>query len=229
MLWHSQFVATSLLGSELLGRRRRAPPTDRMVGAVRAALGAYLIGLVWGWGVWRWISRTFWWFVPVMAGMVLSIPLSVLTSRAAWGGRARETGLFLTPEETAPPPELAGLRARMAALRQAGETAPRPRDSGLAAAILDPYVNALHASLLRENRLNPVYARALVEMGAGGPEAPLLRERLLAEGPAKMQRREKLLILSDAASLPWLHRQVWLRPSETLAPWWQKAVREYAR
>jgi membrane glycosyltransferase len=137
--------------------------------------------------------------------------------------------LFLTPEETDPPPELAGLRARMAALEQAGEAAPGSLDSGLAAAILDPYVNALHASLLRENRLNPAYASALAELGAGGQEIPRLRERLLAEGPEKLLRREKLLILSDAQSLPWLHRQVWLRPAETLSPWWQAAARQYAR
>jgi membrane glycosyltransferase len=188
-----------------------------------------LIGLVWGVAVWRLDHPTFWWFAPVMAGMVLSIPLSVFTSRVSWGARARDLNLFLTPEETIPPPELAGLRARMAALDQAGETSPRPPDSGLAAAILDPYVNALHASLLRENRLNPAYARALAELGAGSQEIPKLRERLLLEGPEKLHRREKLLILSDADSLPWLHRQVWLRPAETLSPWWQAAARRYVR
>jgi membrane glycosyltransferase len=187
------------------------------------------IGLLWGWAVWCLDHRTFWWFVPVMAGMVLSIPLCALTSRAAWGARARELGLFLTPEETRPPLELAGLRSRMADLRAAGQTAPRPRDSGLAAAVLDPYVNALHASLLRENRLNPVHARVLADLGVGGPQVPPLRERLLAEGPEKLLPREKLLVLSDADSLPWLHRQVWLRPAGTLAPWWQAAARQYAR
>ena len=153
----------------------------------------------------------------------------MLTSRAGPGRRARDLGIFLTPEETEPPPELAGLRARLAALPSAQETAPRLLDAGLAAAILDPYVNALHTSLLRENRLNPAYARALTELGVGGPDLPRLRDRLLAEGPAKLLRREKLLILSDAESLPWLHRQVWLRPAETLSPWWQSAARGYAR
>ncbi|HXR08687.1 MAG TPA: hypothetical protein VN765_15225, partial [Candidatus Acidoferrum sp.] len=229
MLWHSQFVAAALFGADTAWepQKRTAAGTGWAESARR--LGVHtLIGLVWGAAVWRLDRRTFWWFAPVVAGIVLSIPLSVLTSRAVWGGRARDLGLFLTPEETGPPPELAGLRARMAALRQAGKTAPGPRDAGLAAAILDPYVNALHASLLRENRLNPVYARVLAQMGVGGPEVPLLRERLLAEGPEKFERREKLLILSDAESLPWLHRQVWLRPAGTLAPWWQAAVRKYA-
>ncbi len=230
MLWHSQFVVSALLGRDTSWgpQQRIAAGVGWAEAAPRLGLPA-LIGLVWGGAVWQLDQRTFWWFVPVVAGMVLSIPLCVLTSRASWGGRARELGLFLTPEETSPPLELAGLRARMAELRAAGQTAPRPRDSGMAAAVLDPYVNALHASLLRENRLNPVHARVLAEMGVGGPEVPRLRERLLAEGPEKLQPREKLLILSDAESLPWLHRQVWLRPAGTLAPWWQAAAREYAR
>jgi hypothetical protein len=47
----------------------------------------------------------------------------------------------------------------MAALEESGQTAPRPADSGLADAVLDPYVNAIHVSLLREKRQNPAYAR----------------------------------------------------------------------
>jgi membrane glycosyltransferase len=230
MLWHSQFVVAALFGRDTQwGPQRRIASDARWVESARR-LGVHtLIGLVWGGAVWRLDHPMFWWFAPVVAGMVLSIPLSVLTSRVRWGRRAQELGIFLTPEESAPTPELAGLRVRMAACKAAGETTPRPRDSGIAAAVLDPYVNALHASLLRENRLNPVHARALAELGAGGPEMPRLRERLLAEGPDGLQRREKLLILSDAQSLPWLHRQVWLRPAGTLAPWWQEAAREYAR
>jgi hypothetical protein len=35
--------------------------------------------------------------------------------------------------------------------------------------------------------------------------------------------------MSDAETLPWLHRQVWLRSGETLSPWWLSAIRRYAR
>jgi membrane glycosyltransferase len=230
MLWHSKFVAAALLGSDTSwGPQKRVAVGVGWAEAVRRHAVHTLIGLGWGVAVWRLDHPTFWWFAPVMAGMVLSIPLSALTSRASWGARARDLNLFLTPEETTPPPELAGLRARMAALDRAGETAPRPAGSGIADAILDPYVNALHVSLLRENRLNPAYAKTLAQLGAGGPEIPRLRLRLLADGPERLLPREKLLILSDAESLPWLHRQVWLRPAESLSPWWQAAARQYVR
>jgi hypothetical protein len=90
-------------------------------------------------------------------------------------------------------------------------------------------VNAIHVSLLREKRQNPAYAQALAELGVGKPEVRSLCEKLLAEGPQSLERVEKLLILSDAEVLPWLHRQAWLRPSETLARWWQEQIRQYAR
>jgi membrane glycosyltransferase len=229
MLWHSQFVAASLL---LFGVRWG--PQQRTAGglawstAVRRHWGHSAIGLIGGAAIWGLDHPAFWWFAPVLAGMVLSIPLSVLTSRAGLGEQARRLGLFVTPEETGPPPELAGLRARMAALEESGQSAPRPADSGLADAVLDPYVNAIHVSLLREKQQNPAYAQALVNLGVGRPEVRSLCEKLLAEGPDSLQPTEKVLILSDAEVLPWLHRQAWLRPSGTLARWWQEQIRQYA-
>jgi membrane glycosyltransferase len=114
-------------------------------------------------------------------------------------------------------------------LEQSGQTAPRPPDAGLADAVLDPYVNAVHVSLLREKGQNPAYAQALADLGVGKPEVRTLCEKLLTEGPEHLRRTEKLLILSDAEVLPWLHRQAWLRPSGTLARWWQEQIRQHAR
>jgi membrane glycosyltransferase len=58
------------------------------------------------------------WSAPIITGLVLSIPVSMLTSRKDLGAASRRLGLFLTPEETFPPPvvERAGdLRAHYAA------------------------------------------------------------------------------------------------------------------
>jgi membrane glycosyltransferase len=230
MLWHSKFVAASLLFAGVpWGPQERSAEGTTWSQAMREHWGHTAIGLIWGGAIWRLDRPTFWWFAPVVAGMVLSIPLSVWTSRASLGEKARGLGLFVTPEETAPPPELAALRAQMAALEKEGETGPRPPDAGLADAVLDPYVNAIHVSLLRERRQNPAYAQALAELGAGRPEVRSLCEKLLRQGPEPLRRNEKLVILSDAEVLPWLHRQAWLRPSGTLAPWWQEQIRKYAR
>ncbi len=226
MLWHSKFVATVLLGVGVhWGPQQRSADGIAWSQAIREHWGHTLIGIVWGAIVWWIDARVFWWFVPVAAGMVLSIPISVFSSRSWWGSRARSLGLFLTPEEMNPPAELAGLRERMAAFEQSGKTAPRPRDSGLGDGVLDPYVNAIHVSLLREKRLNPEQSKALAQLGAGKAEVRVLAEKLLAQGPDALQAGEKLLVLSDAETMSWLHRQAWVRPGETLAAWWQGAIR----
>ena len=64
--------------------------------------------------------------------------------------RARALGLFLTPEETTPTPELDTLRVRMTAFAGTAESKAYPHDVGLTEIILDPYVNAIHVTLLRE-------------------------------------------------------------------------------
>jgi membrane glycosyltransferase len=39
------------------------------------------------------------WILPVVAGLILSIPIAVLTSRRDVGVAARRAGVFVTPEE----------------------------------------------------------------------------------------------------------------------------------
>jgi hypothetical protein len=34
-----------------------------------------------------------------------------------------------------------------------------------------------------------------------------------------------MLVMSDSDTMSWLHRQIWIRPGGTLAPWWQAAIR----
>jgi membrane glycosyltransferase len=178
--------------------------------------------------MWQLGQSLFWWFTPVLAGMVLSIPLSVFTSRVSLGAHTRKLGLFLTPEEIAPPPELVALRSYMKVHEITEDSSPRRSHAGLAEAVLDPYVNAIHVSLLREKRLNPVYAEQLARLGVGDPKVRALGEKLLVEGPDKLTPAERLLVMADARAMVWLHRQAWLRPGETLGPWWRAAIREFS-
>jgi membrane glycosyltransferase len=230
MLWHTRFVLTILLGTDVnWGAQKRSADGTAWSFATRRHWGHTLIGIVWGTLAFQLDETTFWWFTPVLGGMVLSIPLSVLTSRGSFGLRARRLGLFLTPEETSRPPELASLNVRVAEHEMAARGALRGPNSGIADAVLDPYVNAIHVSLQREKRLNPAYADALAKLGVGGGQVRALGEKLLATGPDALAPLEKLLVLSDADAMSWLHKRAWLQPSETLAPWWRQAIRRYSR
>jgi membrane glycosyltransferase len=230
MLWHTRFVVTNLLGVSVgWWPQKRAAGGTAWTFAIRRHWGHTLFGLVWGGFMWWLGPSLFWWFTPMLAGMVLSIPLSVFTSRRSLGARARKLGLFLTPEEIAPPPELVTLRANMKVHEITEDTSPRPPHVGLAEAVLDPYVNAIHVSLLREKQLNPVYAEQLAALGVGSPKVRALGEKLLATGPDKLTPAERLLIMADERTLVWLHHEAWLRTGESLAPWWRASIREYSR
>jgi membrane glycosyltransferase len=230
MLWHTKFVITILFGTGVnWATQKRNADGIAWSDAFRAHAGHTLTGLVWGGVVWWLDPRTFWWFSPVMAGMILSIPLDVFTSRGSLGSTARNAGLFLTPEEISPPPELDTLRVRMALLEKTGAAMSPLPDASIAEAVLDPYVNAIHVSLLREKQLNPAYGEALAKLGIGTPEVRALGEKLLSQGPKALNAHEKILVLSDGEVMPWLHRQAWIRSGKTLAVWWHNAIRQYAR
>jgi membrane glycosyltransferase len=95
---------------------------------------------VWG-ALILWLApRFFWWLTPVLVGLLCGVGLTVWTSRVAAGRAARRHGLFLTPEETDPPPELLSLfspeaesrpaRAQIARWPPAGAGAQARRRSG---------------------------------------------------------------------------------------------------
>ena len=161
--------------------------------------------------------------------MVLSIPLSVLTSRKSLGAHARSLGLFLTPEEIKLPEELLSLRSHLKIHELTGDNSPRRSHAGLAEAVLDPYVNAIHVSLLREKELNPVYAEQFSKLGVGSARVQTLGKKLLSEGPDKLSADERLSVMADQRALVWLHQQSWQRPDKMLAPWWRAAILEYSR
>jgi membrane glycosyltransferase len=230
MLWHTRFVVTNIAGISVgwTTQKRTADGTDWLYAAQRH-WGHTLIGLAWGWFTWKLDPGLFWWFTPVLAGMVFSVPLSVLTSRRSLGARAKQAGLFLTPEETQPPVELVTLRSRMKIHDLTEDETPRCRvHAGLAAAVLDPYVNAVHVSLLREKQLNPVYAEHFAKIGAGTDAARELGEKLLAGGPEKLKPSERMTVMADQRVMVWLHQQAWVRPEEKLAPWWRAMIREFS-
>jgi membrane glycosyltransferase len=221
MMFNAKFVVYTFLGEGVswMAQRRggandgTGPAEAFLTHGVQTAIGLGAAALIFAL-----LPGYFWWLSPVLAGLVLSIPLSMLLSRSRLGGRAREAGLFLTPEEVEPGRELADLRRNLAACyRHLPPIEPLRADYGLMQAVLDPYVNAMHVALLRQRRTSEEVSGWFAQ----------LRQRLLREGPAEFSTREKMALLLDPESMIWLHRELWTRPSGALAEWWRLAIRQY--
>ena len=220
MLFHAKFVLYILLGQGVswVAQQREARDDSDWREAIVTHAPHTAFGLVWGASAYVLVPSFFWWLLPVLLGLVLAAPLSIFLGRARFGRRARELGLFLTPDETEPVPELPLLERHLAeCYRHMLPIRELRADYGLLQAVLDPYVNAVHVSLLRQRRGSVSVRRYFVE----------LRRRLLAEGPAKLSLREKLALLRDAESMNWLHEQLWKQPPAQLSEWWRLAMRQY--
>jgi membrane glycosyltransferase len=115
MLFHSSFVLYALLGRNVgWDAQARGDRGVSWTEALRRHIWHLGLGLAWGAAILAIAPPFIWWMIPVLAGMLLSVPFTVLTSRASLGRRLRAAGLLLTPEETVCPPELLEVREQRA-------------------------------------------------------------------------------------------------------------------
>ncbi len=220
MAFNAKFVLFTLLGQGVswVAQKRGGDDGTDWREAIITHGGHTAFGVVWGVSAFVVSPAFFWWLSPVLAGLVLSIPLSILLSKAGVGRAVKLLGIFLTPEETHPAYELRRLRQNLAeCYRHLAPIEPLRADYGLLQAVLDPYVNALHVALLRQRRPSEEAREWFMQ----------LRARLLRDGPGKFTTKEKMALLLDAESMIWLHRELWSGPADALAEWWRLAMRQY--
>jgi len=110
MMFHSTFVAQTLLGRSVSWNAQdRNERGVTFKEAFRRQKWHLALGVAWGAAMLYLAPQFFWWLTPVLVGLLGGIPLTVWTSRTSAGKLFRRAGLLLTPEETAPPPELVTL------------------------------------------------------------------------------------------------------------------------
>jgi len=237
MVFHSRFVVMNLLGRTVPWRSQRREDTETgWALAIRRHGFDTLFASAWGVSLYWLNPAYFWWVMPIIAALILSVPLSVLASRVDLGDRAAARRLFLTPEETAPASELRDLadilrgtqqaaaphgeEAPHAALREGGAQHPAarggPAADGWVHAAIDPYVNAVHRALLGMPRsLAPAIRAARWA----------LVERALAQGSAALSARERRVVLMDPDMMDELHRRVWQQPDRERTGRWGRPER----
>lgn len=199
MLYQSKFVVAILL--------RRSigwPPQNRgdhrlnLKEATLAHGGQTVIGIAAGVASYVYIPSFFWWFTPVLLGLVLAIPVSILSSSTKLGALARRLGFFLTPAESNPPRVIRLLQENLTRQAEPGVEELRKGDYGR---VMDPGICALHLALL-PNR--PVKKRHRHELKA-------LVYRVVEEGPENLSAQDKRTLISDPETLLRLHTLAWSR------------------
>ena len=193
MLFHSQFVAAALLGWSLQWKSpARADKSTSITQALRRHGLQTVIGLAWmGLVAWK-APDALPWIALVAAGLLLAIPISVLTSSSTFGLLMRRAKLFMTPDETQPPREV------VATAQYARSARALPR---FADAITDPEVHAVVRSAARSSR-----------SALAAAERSQRVERALQLGPGALTSAECVALLHDGAALDQMHRAARVAP-----------------
>jgi membrane glycosyltransferase len=195
MIFHTQFVVTGIAGVTL--RWKSPSRADAQTGWSQALSrhGLHtLLGVGWTALVWWLEPAVLPWALPVAGALIVSIPLSVLTSRVAPGLLLRRAGLLLTPEEAQPPEAI----TRTLELARSAPVQP-----GLAQAVMDPALNALAIAAARQRNHAPP---PVLE------QREALVRRATVEGLDALDRPERARLLDDAEALAALHLEAWSAP-----------------
>jgi membrane glycosyltransferase len=192
MLFHMRFVIAAFLG---LSIHWKSPPREDTQTSWREAAAKHgwhtLLGLAWGAAVFRLNPSFLPWLLPIAGALVLSIPLSVLSSRVSLGRRFQRAGLFVIPEEACPPQELQATFAH----NSAAQALPDFLD-----AVVDPVVNALVCAAGTARPGLPPHSRA---------ERAELARAALRSDPAELTHTQKNMLFNDPLLLSQLHFEVW--------------------
>lgn len=208
MLFHTRFVISMFAG---LSVRWAPQPRGATMTSWRAAFQAHcsqtLIGALWAVAAYQVNYQMFLWMLPVLSGMIFSIPLSRITSNPALGTYLKRWNILKTPEESSP-------AASLMATKDEEEVSFDPHH-GFSRAVVDPYLNAIHVSLQEDTTSSPVEAQWL--------------DLIATEGPSALKENDLKLLLKDGESMLKLHRRVWTSEFLALAPWWRDVVIQYRR
>jgi len=212
MIFHTRFVLTNLIGRTVGWKSQpREDAETTWKEAFTHHAGDTAFACVWAYALFRLSPDYFWWVMPVVGALIVSIPVSVLVSKIELGDRARRLGLFVIPEEVQPPAELVDLDARLAEAVALGRALPEPWRDGFTMAVADPSMNALHRAQLGSRRR---VKKSIHETKRRVMEA------VLAGGPGKADDRARRIILNDAELIEEIHWRVWRSDNDSVAKQW---------
>ncbi len=202
MLFQTQFVLAILLRRNINWMSQNRADHHTRIGEALLVHGWHMVlGIGVGVFAYRYVPDFFWWLTPVLAGLVLSIPLSIILSYASLGHWARQLKLFLIPTEMQPPDLLQDLRYWL----HVEQHVVPAHDNRFIQVLAEPKVNALHLALLPAHASAPDkryrhYLQGLVY-------------QLLEEGINSLSASERRALLLDRETVLQLHTLLWGLPA----------------
>lgn len=107
MVYHSMFVVSTLAGKPVVWNAQERGDRGITFGESFQRHKLHIgLGVLWTAIILSFAPRFIWWMMPVLIGLLMSVPLAVWSSRSSVGRKLREMGLLMTPEETSPAIEL---------------------------------------------------------------------------------------------------------------------------
>jgi len=210
MIFHTRFVLAAFLGwAATWNSPQRDDDSTPWSEAVRRHGPQTLLGFAWA-ALVAWLNPSFlWWLAPIVGSLVLSIPVSVISSRTRLGLAAKDEKLFLIPEEYATPQEL------LSTDQYTHENRWHALHDGFVRAVVDPRQNALACAM------------ATARHGQAAPIEALRAERVakaIEVGPKGLDLNTRLALLSDPVALSRLHEQVWAEHHAAWIDVWRASI-----
>jgi membrane glycosyltransferase len=199
MLLHTRFVISTLLGKKVAWE---AQEREDCGVSLREAWTVHaehtLAGLILGGIAWLWTPDLLPWLLPVLAGLVFSIPLAILLGSVKVGKFLARRRLLTIPEEGNPPPVVQYQRDALAVSQLL--TRPTSDSTDIFTSVLqDPAFYALHLGILRATESHsPISSGQLEQV-----------KLLMNAGPVGVLHSElRRAILSDGKLMEALHVQM---------------------
>ncbi|WP_341960509.1 glucans biosynthesis glucosyltransferase MdoH [Pseudomonas sp. RC10] len=211
MIFHTRFVLAAFLGwAATWNSPQRDDDSTPWSEAVKRHGPQTLLGFGWALLV-AWLNPSFlWWLVPIVGSLMLSIPVSVISSRTNLGLKAKDESLFLIPEEHTPPQELVSTD------QYTHENRWHALNDGFVRAVVDPQQNALACALAtsRHRHAEPIEWMRVERV-----------RHAIKGGPEHLNNNERLQLLSDPVALARLHEAVWAEGNEAWLEAWRASVK----
>jgi len=209
MLFHTRFVLAAFLGwAATWNSPQRDDDSTPWLEAVKRHGSQTVLGAAWA-ALVIWLNPSFlWWLTPIVGSLMLSIPVSVISSRTNLGLQARDEKLFLIPEEYDTPQEL------LSTDQYTHENRWHALKDGFVRAVVDPRQNAL------------AYGLATARHAKAAPIESMRAEwvnKALEGGPSKLDNNTRMSLLSDPVAMSRLHDHVWADQNSAWLSAWRES------